>query len=201
MKTKTNIMNKFTGKIRSAIINWLNLDYLFLKVDNLSTDLYNKDWGAEINYREIEREMDYGRLDISASDIAEEFDTDDIASELDYYSIACELDTYDIASNIDTSDIAENIDKEDLASCVDWDDLIADSLNRYFEGDRMNEFSRLVADKIADRDGMVELVSEEVENQSVGISTDAVQSMIDTAIQQFADSLEVMVSAKLNINK
>ena len=27
------------------------------------------------------------------------------------------------------------------------------------------------------------------------------QSMIDTAIQQFADSLEVMVSAKLNINK
>jgi hypothetical protein len=25
--------------------------------------------------------------------------------------------------------------------------------------------------------------------------------MIDTAIQQFADSLEVMVSAKLNINK
>jgi PHP family Zn ribbon phosphoesterase len=65
----------------------------------------------------------------------------------------------------------------------------------------MNEFSRLVADKIADRDGMVELVSEEVENQGVGISTDAVQSMIDTAIQQFADSLEVMVSAKLNINK
>ena len=65
----------------------------------------------------------------------------------------------------------------------------------------MNDFARVVAEKIADRDGMQELVSEEVENQGVGISTDAVQSMIDTAIQQFADSLEVMVSAKLNINK
>ena len=194
-------MNKFTGKIRSAIINWLNLDYVFLKVDNLSTDLYNRDWAAEINYREIEREMDYGRFGISASDIAEEFDTEDIASELDYYSIACELDTYDIASNIEASDIAYAIDKDELASCFEWDDLIADSLEKYFEGDRMNDFSRVVAEKIADRDGMQELVSEEVDNQVSGISTDAVQSMIDTAIQQFADSLEVMVSAKLNINK
>jgi hypothetical protein len=201
MKTKTNIMNKLTNRIKTAIINWLSLDYVFLKIDNLSTDLYNRDWGAEINYREIEREMDYGRFGISASDIAEEFDTEDIASELDYYSIACELDTYDIASNIEASDIAYAIDKDELASCFEWDDLIADSLEKYFEGDRMNDFSRVVAEKIADRDGMQELVSEEVDNQVSGISTDAVQSMIDTAIQQFADSLEVMVSAKLNINK
>jgi hypothetical protein len=201
MKTKTNIMNKFTNKIKTAIIKWLGLDYVVNKLDNVSEDLYNKDWGAEINYRKIERELDYGRFDISSSDVAENFDTYDIARELDYSSIACELDTYDIASNIEASDIAYAIDKDELASCVDWDDLIADSLQRYFEGDRMNEFSHIVAEKIADRDGMQELVSEEVDNQVSGISTDAVQAMIDTAIQQFADSLEVMVSAKLNINK
>lgn len=190
-------MNKF----KNAIIKWLGLDYVVNKLDNVSHDLYNKDWGAEINYRQMEQQLDYGRFDISSSDVAENFDADDIARELSYYDIACELDTYDIASNIEVSDIAYSIDKEDLAACVDWDDLIAGSLNRYFEGEKMNEFSHIVAEKIADRDGMVELVSEEVDNQVSGISADAVQSMIDTAIQQFADSLEVMVSAKLNINK
>ena len=194
-------MNKFTNKIKTAITNWLGLDYVLNKLDNVSEDLYNRDWSSSINYREIEREMDYGRFGISASDVADEFSADDIACEINSYDIACELDTYDIASNIEASDIAYAIDKDELASCVDWDDLIADSLQRYFEGDRMNEFSHIVAEKIADRDGMQELVSEEVDNQVSGISTDAVQAMIDTAIQQFADSLEVMVSAKLNINK
>ena len=194
-------MNKFTNKIKTAIINWLGLDYVLNKLDNVSEDLYNRDWSSSINYREIEREMDYGRFGISASDVADEFSADDIACEINSYDIACELDTYDIASNIEASDIAYAIDKDELASCVDWDDLIADSLQRYFEGDRMNEFSHIVAEKIADRDGMQELVSEEVDNQVNGISTDAVQAMIDNAIQQFADSLEVMVSAKLNINK
>ena len=66
----------------------------------------------------------------------------------------------------------------------------------------MDILAQTVSEKIADRDGMHQLISEEIENQGVGnISTDAVQSMIDSAIQQFADSLEVMVSAKLNINK
>lgn len=189
------------NKIKNAIINWLGLDYVLNKLDNVSEDLYNRDWSTSINYGQLEGEMDYGRLDISASDIAEEFDAHDIACEISSYDIACELDSYDIASNIEPSDIAYAIDKDDLASCVDWDDLIADSLQRYFEGERMNEFSHIVAEKIADRDGMQELVSEEVDNQVNSISTDAVQAMIDTAIQQFADSLEVMVSAKLNINK
>ena len=188
-------------KIKNAIVKWLGLDYVVNKLDNVSEDLYHRDWSSSINYRELEREMDYGRFNINSEDIADEFSTSDIACELDYYSIACELDTYDIASNVEASDIAYAIDKEELASCVDWDDLIADSLQRYFEGEKMNDFSRIVAEKIADRDGMQELVSEEVDNQVSGISTDAVQSMIDTAIQQFADSLEVMVSAKLNINK
>lgn len=194
-------MQKFTNKIKTAITNWLGLDYVLNKLDNVSEDLYNRDWSSSINYRELEREMDYGRLDISASDIADQFDTDDIARELDYYSIACELDTYDIACNIETSDIADNIDTEDVARYIDFESQIAESLESYFEGEKMNEFARIVAEKIADRDGMQELVSEEVDNQVGGISTDAVQSMIDNAIQQFADSLEVMVSAKLNINK
>lgn len=198
-------MNKFTKKIKTAIINWLGLDYtiemIHLKTDSLSEDLYSKDWSEHINYRKLETEMDYGRFDISASDVANEFGADDIAYEISSYGIACELDSHDIASNIEPSDIAYAIDKDELASCVDWDDLIAESLQRYFEGDKMNEFAHIVAEKIADRDGMQELVSEEVDNQVSSISTDAVQAMIDTAIQQFADSLEVMVSAKLNINK
>jgi len=192
-------------KFKNAIIKWLGLDYVVNKLDNVSYDLYNKTWEAEISscidYRELERELEYHKINISASDVAEEFSEEDIAYNLDYTTIANELDSYDIASSIEMSDLARYIDKDEVAANIDLDDTIADSLSRYFEGEKMNEFSRLVADKIADRDGMVELVSEEVENQGVGISTDAVQSMIDTAIQQFADSLEVMVSAKLNINK
>ena len=194
-------MNKFTNKIKTAIINWLGLDYVLNKLDNVSDDLYNRDWSSSINYREIEREMDYGRFGITAEDIADEFSADDIACELNYYSIACELDTYDIASNIEPSDIASSIDTEDVARYIDFETQITEGLESYFEGEKMNEFARIVAEKIADRDGMQELVSEEVDNQVSSISTDAVQAMIDTAIQQFADSLEVMVSAKLNINK
>jgi len=188
-------------KFKQAIIKWLGLDYVVNKLDSVSEDLYHRDWSSSINYNELEKELRYDRIDVSSSDVASEFDAEDIAGELSYYHIACELDAYEIASNIDASDIAYNIDKEELAAAFDLDDLIAESLNRYFEGDKMNDFASIVAEKIADRDGMIELVSEEVENQGVGISTDDVQSMIDTAIQQFADSLEVMVSAKLNINK
>ena len=202
MKTKTNIMNK----IKSAILKWLGLYYVVNKLDNVSEDLYNKDWSNDIssciNYRELSRQLDYGSIPISISEVASEFDTDYIAREVDHYSIASEIDMYDLASSIEMSDLAYSIDKDDLASSMDMEDEIAKSLEVYFEGDNMNEFARIVADKIADRDGMQQLVSEEVENQGVNnISTDAVQYMIDTAIQQFADSLEVMVSAKLNINK
>ena len=188
-------------KIKNAIIKWLGFDYVINKLDNVSEDLYQTDWSQHINYRELERELEYYKFGISASDVAEEFDAEDIAYNIDYTSIASELDSYDIASCVEMSELSRYIDKDELAGTVDWDDLIADSLQRYFEGEKMNDFALVVAEKIADRDGMQELVSEEVENQGVGISTDAVQSMIDTAIQQFADSLEVMVSAKLNINK
>jgi hypothetical protein len=195
-----------TTKIKTTILKWLGLDDVINKLDNVSHDLYNKDWSNDImpciDYRELSRELDYGSIPISIREVANEFDTDDIAREVDHYSIASEIDIYDLASNIEMSDLAYSIDKDDLVSNIDMEDEVAKSLEVYFEGDKMNEFARIVADKIADRDGMQQLVSEEVENQGVNtISTDAVQSMIDTAIQQFADSLEVMVSAKLNINK
>ena len=198
--------------MKQFIIKFLGLDkiqqentYLINKVDNLSNDLYNKDWSDEISscidYRELEHRMEYHKLGINASDIAEEFDTDDIAREVDYCAIASYIDIYDLASQIEVDEVARYIDDNDVAACIELDDNIVNSLERYFEGEKMNEFARIVAEKIADRDGMQQLVSEEVDNQVSNISTDAVQSMIDTAIQQFADSLEIMVSAKLNINK
>ena len=204
-------MNKFTGKIRSAIINWLNLDYVFLKVDNLSNDLYNKTWEEEItsclDYRQLERELDFGRFNIDASDIAEEFSTSDIADEIDTRDIASEVDMYDLAGNVDISDIACHVDTDDVARSLELDELAShfdyDKLQQHMTNALdMDTLAQTVSEKIADRDGMHQLISEEVDAQSPsGISTDAVQSMIDTAIQQFADSLEVMVSAKLNINK
>ena len=188
-------------KIKNAIIKWLGFDYVINKLDNVAEDLYQTDWSQHINYRELEREIEYHKFSITASDVAEEFSEEDIAYNVDYTSLASELDSYDIASCVEMSDLARYIDKDEVAANIELDDDIASSLERYFEGEKMNDFARVVAEKIADRDGMQELVSEEVENQGVGISTDAVQSMIDSAIQQFADSLEVMVSAKLNINK
>lgn len=195
--------------MKNLVIKWLGLDkiqqenaYLINKVDNLSSDLYTKDWSSSINYRKLEQELDYSRFNIDAEDIADEFSTDDIAREISHCAVAGELDLYDVASNIDMSELSRYIDKDDVANAIDLEDTIPQELERYFEGERMNDFANIVAEKIADRDGMHELVSEEIENQGVGnISSDAVQSMIDTAIQQFADSLEVMVSAKLNINK
>ena len=194
--------------MKNVIIKFLGLDkiqqentYLINKVDNLSNDLYHRDWSSSINYRELERELDYGRFNIDAEDIADEFSTDDIAREIDHCAVAGELDLYDVSSNIDMGELARYIDKDDIASAIDLDDTISEVLDRHFDGEKMNEFANIVAEKIADRDGMHQLVSEEVDNQVNSISADAIQSMIDTAIQQFADSLEVMVSAKLNINK
>ena len=194
--------------MKNVIIKFLGLDkiqqentYLINKVDNLSNDLYHRDWSSSINYRELERELDYGRFSIDAEDIADEFSTDDIAREIDHCAVAGELDLYDVSSNIDMGELARYIDKDDIASAIDLDDTISEVLDRHFDGEKMNEFASIVAEKIADRDGMHQLVSEEVDNQVNSISADAIQSMIDTAIQQFADSLEVMVSAKLNINK
>ena len=191
--------------MKQFIIKFLGLDKIQNDLDKLSNDLHHKDWSQDIesciNYRDLERELNYDRFGITSSDIADEFSTDDIAREIDHCAVAGELDLYDVAENIDAGELARYIDKDDIASALDLDDTIAEVLDRHFDGEKMNEFASIVAERIADRDGMQELVSEEVDNQVSNISTDAVQSMIDTAIQQFADSLEIMVSAKLNINK
>ena len=150
-------------------------------------------------------------------DVYDKTDFQTIAQDvLDYDALAQSVDVYDLASNVDTSDVAYHIDHSDLSRYIDHSEIASEfDLERLAEHidypalqEQMTDaldmdiLAQTVSEKIADRDGMHQLISEEIENQGVGnISTDAVQSMIDSAIQQFADSLEVMVSAKLNINK
>lgn len=150
-------------------------------------------------------------------DVYDKTDFQTIAQDvLDYDALAQSVDVYDLASNVDTSDVAYHIEPSDVARYVDYSDIasefdlekVAEHIDYTALQEQMTDaldidiLAQTVSEKIADRDGMHQLISEEIENQGVGnISTDAVQSMIDSAIQQFADSLEVMVSAKLNINK
>lgn len=144
------------------------------KYNSLYSDFHNVDWD------EIARD------NISISDIADN------------------IDLYDLVDYIETSDIASHIDTEDVARSIDYDELSDNiSIERVMEYADINidTLAEQVAERIADRDGMQQLVSEEVENHASTISTDAVESMIHSAIQQFADSLEVMVSAKLNYEK
>lgn len=199
------------SKFKKAIVNWLGLDYVFLKLNNVSDDLYNKNWEEEItsclDYRQLERELDYGRFGIDASDIAEEFSNSDIADEIDARDIASDIDMYDLAGNVDIGDLACHMDTDDIARSIEVSEVASyfnyDKLQQHMtDAIDMDTLAQTVSEKIADRDGMHQLISEEVDAQNVsGVSTDAVQAMIDTAIQQFADSLEIMVSAKLNINK
>ena len=141
-------------------------------------------------------------------DVYDNTDFTEIAKDtMDYSEIASSIDMYDLVGNIDNSDVASNIDTDDLARCIDYQDFseyidYSSLQEQMTDALDMDTLAQTVSEKIADREGMHQLISDEVDNQGSGnISTDAVQSMIDTAIQQFADSLEVMVSAKLNINK
>ena len=150
-------------------------------------------------------------------DVYDKTDFQTIAQDvLDYDALAQSVDVYDLASNVDTSDVAYHIEHSDVARYIDHSEIASEfdleSLVEHIDYGNLQEqmtdaldidiLAQTVSEKIADRDGMHQLISEEIENQGVGnISTDAVQSMIDSAIQQFADSLEVMVSAKLNINQ
>jgi biotin-(acetyl-CoA carboxylase) ligase len=94
------------------------------------------------------------------------------------------------------NDLACHVSTADIASELDMDEVIEGC------GINIDTLAEQVAERIADREGMQHLVSEELDAQGVSsVTTDAVESMIHTAIEQFADSLEVMVSAKLNINK
>lgn len=141
-------------------------------------------------------------------DVYDNTDFTEIAKDvMDYSEIASSIDMYDLVGNIDNSDVASNIDTDDLARCIDYQDFseyidYSSLQEQMTDALDMDTLAQTVSEKIADREGMHQLISDEIDNQgSSNISTDAVQSMIDSAIQQFADSLEVMVSAKLNINK
>jgi hypothetical protein len=138
--------------------------------------------------------------------IIEDTDWNEVARDnFNYDDLANAVDMYDLAENIETSDIAYNIDMNDLACHVSTADIASElDMDEVIEGCGINidTLAEQVAERIADREGMQHLVSEELDAQGVSsVTTDAVESMIHTAIEQFADSLEVMVSAKLNINK
>ena len=187
-----NLINKFLGvdilqeenlKLRSLL---MDANKTINKVKEAVSIIEDTDWNkvARDNF-------DYSELanSIDMYDLVENIDMNDIAYNIDMNDLACHINTADIASDLDIEDIVENIDyntiQEHMTDALDIDIL-----------------AQTVSEKIADRDGMHQLISDEIENQGVsGVTTDAVESMIHTAIQQFADSLEVMVSAKLNYNK
>lgn len=172
----------------------------FLGLDKIQTQLEY----ITVKHNQLQKEFN----DTNWQDIAKDsISTRDIAEQVDMYDLTDNLDSSDIASCIDIQELARCIDKEDLASEFNLE-RVAEYIDYGALQQQMTDaldidiLAQTVSEKIADRDGMHQLISEEIENQGVDtISTDAVQSMIDTAIQQFADSLEVMVSAKLNINK
>lgn len=175
--------------MKNAIIKFLGLDKIQAEVVTLQKrlDVYDK-----TDFQTIAQDV----LDYDA--LAQSVDVYDLASNVDTSDVAYHVETTEVARYIDHSEIASEFDLESLVEHIDYGNLqeqMTDALD-------MDILAQTVSEKIADRDGMHQLISEEIENQGVGnISTDAVQSMIDSAIQQFADSLEVMVSAKLNINK
>lgn len=198
-----NVISKFLGldKIQTESTNLFNEVVTLrdriksLELENhkllnkqvvLQEELRSTDWN------EVAREsirLDDLALSIDMYDLASNIDTSDIAYNIDMNDLACYISTADIAGELDIEDIVENIDyntiQEHMTDALDIDIL-----------------AQTVSEKIADRDGMHQLISEEIDNQGVSsVTTDAVESMIHTAIQQFADSLEVMVSAKLNYNK
>jgi len=188
-QTATNFNQSNFNQMKNAIIKFLGLDKIQAEVVTLQKrlDVYDK-----TDFQTIAQDV----LDYDA--LAQSVDVYDLASNVDTSDIAYHVETTEVARYVDHSEIASEFDLERLAEHIDYGGLqeqMTDALD-------MDILAQTVSEKIADRDGMHQLISEEIENQGVGnISTDAVQSMIDSAIQQFADSLEVMVSAKLNINK
>jgi hypothetical protein len=177
-----------------------NLIIKFLGLDKIQTQLEY----VSVKHNQLQKEFN----DTNWQDIAKEsISARNIAEEVDMYELTDNLDSSDIASCVDVQELARYIDMEDLARELDINEVCENIdygalQDKFTDSIDMDSLAQSVSEKIADRDGMHQLISEEIENQDVGaISTDAVQSMIDTAIQQFADSLEVMVSAKLNYDK
>jgi hypothetical protein len=177
--------------MKNAIAKFLGLD----KVQKEATELFQEVQSLRNRMHEVETENVRLR---GLCDQTINIDYSELGCEIDYSSLSYEVDSYDVACNIEMYDLAQHLDYQQVAESIDYTEF----QNHMTDALDMDILAQTVSEKIADRDGMHQMISEEIENQGVGnISTDAVQSMIDTTIQQFADSLEVMVSAKLNINK
>jgi len=180
-------MKKFIIKFLGLDKIQQELEYVKAHSHRLEQEIVNVDWTSEAS-----NGIDYDTL-------AGYFDLDDIAGCFNVRELSKHLDMYELSEYVSADDIARELDISELAEHIDYSNL-QEYLNDVIDIDTL---AQTVSEKIADRDGMHQLISEEIENQGIGngISQDAVESMIHTAIQQFADSLEVMVSAKLNINK
>jgi hypothetical protein len=169
-----NVISKFLGldKIQTESTNLFN-EVVTMRDRIKSLELENhKLLNKQVILQEELRSTDWNEV------ARESISIEDLALSIDMYDLTCYISTADIAGELDIDDIVEAAD-----------------LN-------IDTIAEQVAERIADREGLQHLISEEIDNQGVsGVTTDAVESMIHTAIQQFADSLEVMVSAKLNYNK
>ena len=191
-KQMKNVISKFLGldKIQTESTNLFN-EVVTLRDRIKSLELENhKLLNKQVALQEELRSTDWNEVAL------ESIRLDDLALSIDMYDLASNIDTSDIAYNIDMNDLACYISTADIAGELDIDDIMeAADLN-------IDTIAEQVAERIADREGLQHLISEEIDNQGVSsVTTDDVESMIHSAIQQFADSLEVMVSAKLNINK
>jgi hypothetical protein len=191
-KQMKNVISKFLGldKIQTESTNLFN-EVVTLRDRIKSLELENhKLLNKQVVLQEELRATDWNEV------ARESISIEDLALSIDMYDLASNIDTSDIAYNIDMNDLACHISTADIAGELDIDDIVeAADLN-------IDTIAEQVAERIADREGLQHLISEEIDNQGVSsVTTDAVESMIHTAIQQFADGLEVMVSAKLNYNK
>lgn len=168
--------------MKNLIIKFLGIDTIQEENKKLKVELSRLRYEVETtDWNEIARDS------FSYDELAENIDLYDLVEHMDVSDIAYNIDLSELASNIDTSTIAGEIDMEDV---IDQTDINIDTI------------AEQVAERIAEREGLQHLISEDTDRQdNTGVTTDAVDSMIHTAIQQFADSIEVMVSAKLNINK
>ena len=142
-------------------------------------------------------------IQAAVNDLAE-MDWNEIArDEFNYSDLAEAIDLEGLVDNIDTSDIAYNVDIQDLASYIDTQSVADEfDLEEVLEKSEINidNIAEQVVERIKEREGLQHMLVDNVSDMSTepGVNTDSVQSMIDNAIQQFADSLEVMVSAKIN---
>ena len=191
-------------KFKQSIVKFLGIDKIQEENQKLKALLDDAKRHIERLSRSVNdlEDTDFdgiARDNIDYEDLASSVDMYDLVNYLDMSDIASYIEVSDLAGYIETSDVAAYIDTESVAEQIDYNAL-QDQLTDALDVDLL---AQTVSEKIADRDGMHQLISEEIENQGVGnsVSTDAVQSMIDTSIEQFADSLEVMVSAKLNYDK